>query len=416
MTVSQPDLFAHVAAVYADSATGQVSNTELYERVADRMQLSAVARKQRAAVGSRQEQHNLFHRSVRWQQQTMRHMRLIERVDGERGIWSLIASAKALHTPLASARLLAFSTRLGMAVWGDSFDALRGLQEPVHLLFTSPPYLLKKARDYGNPANESEFVDFIVAAIEPVMRHLAPGGSVCINLGQDAFVKGTPARSVFLERVTLALHDRLGLSLMDRSVWHNPSKPPGPTMWACRERVQLSSAFEFVLWFTNDPRHVRADNRRVLEPHSDRQRKLIAGGGEHRHAQYGDGAYTIRHGSFGHATPGRIPRNVMTLGHACRDTQQMRRLAQELGLPAHGATFPTRLPDFWIRFLTEPGDLVLDPFGGWGKTALAAQRLQRRWLIVDKVLDYLRVSGEMFQEFDGFDMPMAVEAWPRIAA
>lgn len=416
MTISQPDLFAHVAAVYADSDAGRVSNAELYERVADRMQLSAAARKQRDAVGTRQEQHNLFHRSVRWQQQNMRHMGLIERVEGERGVWSLIAPTKKLHTPLASARLLAFSTRLGMAVWGDSLDTLKGLQEPVHLLFTSTPYLLNRARDYGNPANEAEFVDFVVAVVEPVMRNLVPGGSVCLNMGQDAFVKGTPARSVFLERVTLALHDRLGLYLMDRSVWHNPSKPPGPTIWSSRDRVQLNSAFEFVLWFTNDPRRVRADNRRVLEAHTEQHLKLIAQGGEQRHAQYGDGAYTIRPGSFGQATPGRIPRNVMTFGHRCRDTQQLRRIAQELGLPMHGATFPTRLPDFWIRFLTEPGDLVLDSLCGWGKTALAAQRLQRRWLIVDKVLDYLRASGEMFRDADGFAMPQAIEAWPRIAA
>ncbi|MFA6231008.1 MAG: DNA methyltransferase [Rhodanobacter sp.] len=102
----------------------------------------------------------------------------------------------------------------------------------------------------------------------------------------------------------------------------------------------------------------------------------------------------------------------MTLGHRCRDTQQLRRIATELGLPMHGASFPTRLPDFWIRFLTEPGDLVLDPCGGWGKTALAAERLQRRWLIVDKVLDYLRASGEMFRDTEGFDMPPIIARWP----
>jgi site-specific DNA-methyltransferase (cytosine-N4-specific) len=415
MTISQPELFANIAAVYADSDNGDVSNAELYDRVADRMKLSASTRKQREKVGTRQEQHNLFHRSVRWQQQNMRHLGLIERVKGERGIWSLIAPSKRLHTPIASARLLAFSTRLGMAVWGDSLDTLKDLQEPVHLLFTSTPYLLNKARDYGNPTNEAEFVDFIVAVVEPVMRTLVPGGSVCLNMGQDAFVKGMPARSLFLERVTLALHDRLGLWLMDRSVWHNPTKPPGPLIWASRDRVQLNSSFEFVLWFTNDPRRVRADNRRVLEPHTEQHQKLIAKGGEQRKAQYGDGAYTIRHGSFGGATPGRIPRNVMTLPHRCRDTQQLRRIANELGLPTHGATFPTRLPDFWIRFLTEPGDLVLDACGGWGKTALAAQRLQRRWLIVDKVLDYLRASGEMFRHDDGFDMPPIISTWPKAA-
>jgi len=58
---------------------------------------------------------------------------------------------------------------------------------------------------------------------------------------------------------------------------------------------------------------------------------------------------------------------------------------------------------------------VIDPCCGWGKTALAAQRLARRWLIIDKVLDYLRVSGEMFRESDGYHMPSLITHWPEAA-
>lgn len=63
---------------------------------------------------------------------------------------------------------------------------------------------------------------------------------------------------------------------------------------------------------------------------------------------------------------------------------------------------PTRLPDFLIRYLSEPGDLVLDLWSGSGKTGLAAERLGRRWLMFELILEYARTSAEMFRGFDGF--------------
>lgn len=70
---------------------------------------------------------------------------------------------------------------------------------------------------------------------------------------------------------------------------------------------------------------------------------------------------------------------------------------------------PTRVPDFFIRFLTEPGDLVVDTFGGTGKTALAAERLGRRWAMAEKMLQYIRGSATHFEQFEGFQMNPALE-------
>lgn len=50
---------------------------------------------------------------------------------------------------------------------------------------------------------------------------------------------------------------------------------------------------------------------------------------------------------------------------------------------AHEAMFPVELPHRLIRLLTEPGDLVLDCFVGSGTTALAAARLDRRFIGID---------------------------------
>ncbi|HEX7121445.1 MAG TPA: DNA methyltransferase, partial [Gemmatimonadaceae bacterium] len=388
----------------------------LYELVADRAGVDRSALEARVPIGTSGQRHSVVKRAVRWHQQTLKRMGVLEHVDGERGVWQLAQrTRKGLHTPLIGVKLLAFSTNLGAAVWGDCVDVFKSFDEPIHLVVTSPPYCLAKPRAYGNPS-QVEYVDFIVRAMEPVVRNLVPGGSICLNVSNDIFAPGSPARSMYCERLLLALHERLGLQLMDRLVWDNPSKAPGPVKWASLERVHLNVSWEPIYWLTNDPARVRADNRRVLEPHTEKHLRLIAAGGEQRTVSYADGAYRLHPGRFGMATDGRIPRNVLTRGHRCADTLRYRADAAALGLPVHGAVMPISIPDFLIRFLTQPDDMVVDPFGGTVKTGKAAERLGRRWCVTDTVLEYLRGGAERFREAAGFHMPHQIEAWPREAA
>ena len=404
----QLDLFTHVASVFAD-APGPLGNEHLYRLVAARAGLSDADRDAAQPIGRSGTPRSVFKRQVRWMQQNLKLRGLIRHVADERGVWEWAdpASSKLL-TPLPGAALVAFSTRLGIAVWSDCRTLFQDLNQPIHLVVTSPPFPLARQRLYGNPS-ETEYVAFLLEALAPLVRHLVPGGSICLDLGQDIFEPGLPSRSIYLERLVVALHDRLGLHLIDRLVWHNPSKPPGPTRWASIARNQLNVAWQPIICLTNDPAKLRADNRRVLEPHTEKHRQLIERGGEQRTGSYGDGAYTMAPGRFAHATPGKIPRNVITRGHRCSDTDAYRRDAKALGLPVHGAVMPLSVPDFLIRFLSEPGDLVADPFGGTAKTGMAAERLQRRWIVAERALDYLRAAAVRFSGCEGFEMPDAVE-------
>ena len=70
--------------------------------------------------------------------------------------------------------------------------------------------------------------------------------------------------------------------------------------------------------------------------------------------------------------------------------------------------FPTDIPEMAIRFLTEEGDLVVDPFSGSNKSGLAAERNNRRWIACDIILEYIRTQAEMFTGFDGFWMNPAI--------
>lgn len=408
----QLNLFEHVLETYARADGEPLSNAQLYREVAERAGLSSSTMTAQTPVGVTRKPHNLAKRAIRWHQQTLKAMQVLERT-AERGIWRLAdRTKKGLHEARPDVQLIAFSTKLGAAVWGNCQTVLAGLDMPITLTVCSPPYLLRKARRYGNPASEQEYIDFLCRALEPCIRHLAPGGSICLNLSNDVFEPGLPSRSMYCERLLLALNSRFNLMLMDRLVWSNPSKIPGPIQWASKARTQLNVAWEPIYWLTNDPTRVRADNRRVLEAHTQRHLALIHSGGEARDATYGDGAYTLRQGSFSKPTPGRIPRNVLVRGHRCADSNQYRRDATALQLPVHGAMQPLSIPEFLIRLLTVEGELVVDPFGGTAKTGMAAERLGRRWLVVEKMLDYLRGGAERFRRFPGFEMSPAINAWP----
>ena len=403
---TQLDLFAAVASVYAD-CDGQLHNSDLYARVVNLTHMDPSGLDTRIPIGSSGALHSPLKRRVRWIQQSMRQMGILRRIEGRRGIWELSVSAgkdkggNLLHHALPGIKLVAFSTRLGMAIWGKNTEVFRSLDEPVALILSSPPYPLRNPRAYGGPV-VSEYTDFICESLAPLLRNLMPGGSVLLNVGCDVFEPNSPARSVYLERLVIALHDRLGLSKMDTHPWVNYSRPPTPTYWACRQRVQLKASYENLLWFCNDPLRVRSDNRRVLMPHTPRHQRLMESGGEKRTSTYGDGAHRIRPSDFGRITPGRIPGNVIEKGHQCRDTITYRRHAKDLGLPIHGAMQPSYISDFYIRFLTTEDDLVIDHFGGTARTGLSAERLGRRWIVAEWIVQYLRGGAELFRSFDGF--------------
>ncbi len=402
----QLELF-HVEEAYAQ-ADGPMTNAELYAKVASIAGLSEAEINTKAEIGKAKAQHSPIKRKIRWFQQTLKSMNIIQKVDGERGVWKLAnKNKKGLHEAMGEVKLVAYSTNLGIAIWGNSKKVFTELGEPIHLCVTSPPYPLKIERGYGN-VSEQAWVDFITESLEPIVENLVPGGSVVLNVSNDIFESKRPSRSTYLERMVLALNDRLGLSLMDRWPWINTSKPPAPTQWACVNRMQLCSAWEPVYWFTNDPDRVRSDNRRVLVEHTEQHKKLLEQGGDSRIATYGDGAYRLRGNAFSNKTQGKIPKNIIQRGHRCADTSAVRKIAKELGLPPHPAMFPTDIPSFAIEFLTNEDELVVDLFSGSNKTGLAAERAGRRWVACDLILEYVRTQAELFSSFAGFWMNPAL--------
>lgn len=379
---------------YVESG-GRLTNAELYEQVAGKAGISDREMRGKVPIGEAGVLRSPLQRKIRWFQQTLKALGFLERVPESRGAWRLTGQGKAKLTKAPERQvMIGFDTDLGVALWARCDAAFQGFNEPIHLCLTSPPYPLRSPRAYGNPT-EAEYVDFLCRAMEPIVRSLVPGGSICLNLSNDIFEAGSPARSLYLERLTIAMADRLGMHLMDRLVWENPNKLPGPIQWASLRRFQLNAGYEPVLWFCNDPMKALSNNQRVLLPHTPAQQRLIARGGETRNRRHGDGAYTLRPGSFGNPTAGRIPRNVLRFSHVCKDQQAYKAYCKEVGLPANQAPMPLSLAKFLIQFLTVPGQLVVDLFAGSFTTAKAAEVLGRRWFACEQMLEY--VLGSRFR-------------------
>lgn len=379
-----------VESAYA-TAGGGLSNEQLYR---------ALERNAGASSGSIDHQPkrlgvNEVKRAVRWHQQTLKQAGVIEKTGSLRGHWRLTDHGKIkLREHVGETAIIAFSSSLGCAIWGRCEDVFASIDVPITLCVTSPPYMLRASRAYGNVKGEQAYIDFIVASLEPIVRRLKPSGSIALNISNDIFEHKSPARSLYRERLVLALHERLGLHKMDELIWFNASKAPGPTYWASITRQQLNVGWESIYWFSPNPRECASNNRRVLQPHTERHRKYLESG-VRDDKEYGDGAYRRRATSYPPSS-GRIPKNVLEFGHSCSSQRAYKAHARASGLPAHGAPMPLKLAKFLVEFMSAEQDLVVDPFGGSLTVGLAAEQTNRRWISTEIMLDYLEGAKSRF--------------------
>lgn len=374
-----------------------LDNQSLYRKVAKKLgvDLSDFL----APVGKSQTKRNLMTRKIRWAQQTLKIKGLLEQKS--RGVWESLKTNKKdefLHATIDGKMIIALSTDLGMSICADSRTVFASgvIDEPIHLTLTSSPYPIQKARSYGGESDMHTWIDMMIKTLEPIVERLAKGGSIVINLSNDVFLKGLPARSLYLEYFTIACWEKLGLYLMERAVWSS-NKYPSPTHWACVKRYHVKSSYEPILWFCNDPLACPADNRRILEEHTESHRQFVANGGMKYEYQHGDGAYRKRIGEFNKLNGGRIPNNSFYIPNYCLSGREVNRYAKTLGLPVHSAKMPEALASRFVRHLTEEGQVVLDHYSGTGTTPEACELTSRRWYAIERVWEYVRQS---FRRFD----------------
>lgn len=282
-----------------------------------------------------------------------------------------------------------YATQYGAAYLGDALTYLRQMErDSVDLIVTSPPFALKRKKEYGNVDAKDYGPWFMEFAVE-FKRILKDTGSLAVDIG-GTWVKGQPTRSLYHFELVIALCKTLEFHLAQEFYWYNPSKLPSPAEWVTVRRIRVKDAVDPIWWLSKTP-HPKASNWRVLKPYSDSMKKLLQNG---YRAKLRPSGHDISE-NFSKDNKGAIPPNLLELANTDSNGRYLRECRQR-GIKPHPARFPHGLPEFFIKFLTEPGDLVVDPFAGSNVTGEVAERLERRWLAFELVEGYLEASKFRF--------------------
>lgn len=287
-----------------------------------------------------------------------------------------------------------YYTNIGQAYVGDSLKLLAELPDAsIDLVMTSPPFALRRQKTYGN-VEETEYVDWIKPFGKEVFRVLKESGSFVLDLG-GAYRVGMPSRSLYNFRVLLTFCDEIGFHLAEDFYWFNPAKLPSPIEWVNKQKIRAKDSVNTVWWFSKTE-YPKADVRKVLTPYSDRMKKLIEDPESFYKPKKRPSGHDIS-ANFGKDNGGAIPSNLLSIPNTDSNSFYLR-LCAALGIERHPARFPTGLPAFFIKMLTDERDIVLDIFGGSNTIGFVAQALNRKWLTFELSQEYLISSIFRFME------------------
>ena len=305
----------------------------------------------------------------------------------------------------------AYYTTRGRAFTGDSRELLDALPDgSVNLVMTSPPFALQRQKAYGN-LDQHEYIDWFLAFARLVHRKLAEDGSFVVDFG-GAYMKGTPARSLYNFRVLIRMVDELGFFLAEDFYWFNPSKLPSPIEWVNKRKMRVKDSVNTVWWFSKTE-WPKADVTKVLAPYSDRMKKLIEDPGKFYTPMVRPSGHDIGKG-FAKDNGGAIPPNLLQIPNSESNGAYLAG-CKTVGVGAHPARYPSRLPEFFIRMLTDPDDLVVDIFGGSNTTGQVAEAEGRRWMTFEVLPEY--VGASVFRFLDkGVPPEVMRDLYERIVA
>ena len=201
--------------------------------------------------------------------------------------------------------------------------------------------------------------------------------------------------------------DEIGFKLAQPFYWHNPSALPAPIEWVNKRKLRAKTSVNTVWWLCKDPKACKANVSNVLAPYSSRMEKLFEHPEEFVKEEGTErpSGHVMGKSSWSKNNGGAIPPNMLQISNSESNSQYLR-FCKMVGVKGHPARFPAGLPEFFIKFLTDEGDLVVDIFSGSNTTGSVAEKLNRRWMGFDLTQEYVAASvfrfvdnGELAQEY-----------------
>ena len=282
--------------------------------------------------------------------------------------------------------------------------ALSSLRGKINLIFTSPPFPLVRKKRYGNETGAS-YIRWLEDLAPQLCELLADDGSIVMEIG-NSWEPGVPVMSTLGLEALLAFKKAGKLQLSQHIICHNPARLPSPAQWVNVNRERLKDSFTHVWWMSKSE-HPKADNRRVLLPYSSHMRGLLKSR-EYNSGKRPSGHVISKRGFLkdhgGAIAPNvidldenasQLPTSLLKFSGTSSDAKYQQYCAKR-GLEPHPARMQMGLAMFFIQFLTKPGDIVFDPFGGSNTTGFAAEVLKRKWVSIEASPDYARGSRGRF--------------------
>jgi DNA modification methylase len=285
---------------------------------------------------------------------------------------------------------LFFSTKYGKIYLGNSLEIMSKIKDKsINLILTSPPFGLVRKKEYGNVDAEN-YIEWFKPFGKQFKRILKDNGSLVIDIG-GAWIPGQPTRSLYHYELLIMLCKEMGFHLAQEFFWWNPSKLPTPAEWVNIRRIRVKDAVNCVWWLSSTP-FPKASNERVLVPYSDSMKNLLKNGYK---AKLRPSGHDISE-KFSINNNAAIPPNLIAIANTESNSYYLKRCKDE-NIKPHPARFPSDLPEYFIRMLTDIGDNIFDPFAGSCVTGEVSEKLNRKWICVELIEEYLKGAKFRFE-------------------
>ncbi|WP_066439310.1 DNA-methyltransferase [Chryseobacterium sp. CCH4-E10] len=313
-----------------------------------------------------------------------------------------------------------YKSKLGKLLVGDSLELLKNdkklskLKGKVNLIVTSPPFPLNNKKQYGNEKGE-EYKDWFIKLAPIFSDLLADDGSLVIEIG-NAWEPERPVQSLLHLECLLGMvkHPEANLRLIQEFICYNPSKLPSPAQWVTVNRLRTVDSYTHVWWIAKND-FPKANNSKVLRPYSKSMEQLLKRQSynsgkrpsEHQISEKGflkDNGGSISHNFFemealDENREVRLPHSVLSFSNT-NSNGYFLKTCREKGITPHPARMSGGLVNFFIQFLTDEEDLVLDPFSGSNTTGYCAEKLNRKWISFEIKEDYIEQAIIRFSDPD----------------